>query len=958
MMALGPYIVHAAWLPSGSIFLWANRAKGGAVDAGDLKAMLFAWHAPSFYGTFVDTYEYAGKEGVRLSPQEALDYFSATGQLQHVFLQWSEDSETLIRTAPYIREALDRFQVMPDFDQWRMGKIGWKLSLPEQVPGIGSALVQEWTQALVNQRVSQHPEWRAKLDRLEQAFPRMREQARGLFLDEDDWLVSVGWKPDPDPFRTCLQLIEPADGRNWTLQVLLQDRDNPDRLFPWQPNADPADVPLPEAWKGSLGRIRRDIERWLILLPWLNSGRQDEPLKTSLTHDEAWEFLAHGSLRLVEAGTTVFLPAWWNRVRQAKPRLKARLKSSVGSLAQSNLNLARWTDFDWKLSIGDMELTDDEFRQIMEEKRRLVEFRGRWIQLEPAQLQQIQQIMKQVRRRHGFSLRDLMEMQATLEPGPAEENSPEQEAEAVRLEIELTDQLRQLLARLNAHQGVPLVSAPAGFRGTLRPYQLEGVSWLLFLRQFGLGGCLADDMGLGKTIQWICYLLAVKEGNGQAAGGSDTGAKHRPSLLICPTSVLGNWQKEMERFAPSLRLYVHYGTNRLRGEAFFKQARLADVVLTSYHLAQLDQGELRMVEWDSICLDEAQNIKNAYTKQAAVVKQLEAFHRMAMTGTPIENRLTELWSIFDFLNPGYLGSLREFTRRYVQPIERSRDPQLIAQVQRLIRPFLLRRVKTDPAIQLDLPEKEESKLYVPLTAEQASLYETIVGELFNRIDQAGSMQRRGLILSTLTRLKQLCNHPALLLKEREPIRWRNRSGKLERLVEMVGQIRQEGGKCLVFTQFVETGRMLQQVLGQTLDEKVEFLHGGTPKPERDRMIEAFQSSLHAESGENGVLILSLKAGGIGLNLTAANHVFHFDRWWNPAVENQATDRTYRIGQTRHVQVYKFVTLGTLEERIDEMIELKTGLSRQIVGGGETWLTELSTSELKDIFSLRQEWVAE
>jgi SNF2 family DNA or RNA helicase len=415
---------------------------------------------------------------------------------------------------------------------------------------------------------------------------------------------------------------------------------------------------------------------------------------------------------------------------------------------------------------------------------------------------------------------------------------------------------------------------------------------------------------------------------------------------------------EIRRFAQPLRVHLHYGPQRLKGRAFEQAVMSGDVdlVLTSYNLAMLDEDELSSVEWDSICLDEAQNIKNAHTKQASAIRRLNGFHRIAMTGTPIENRLTELWSIFEFTNPGYLGTERDFAHSFATRIERDRDPEALQAVQRLIRPFLLRRVKTDPAIQLDLPEKNETKVFVSLTSEQGSLYENYIRDMFARMDRLSQMERRGHILAALTKLKQLCNHPALFLKEGQQTAWHQRSNKVERLTEMVLELRQEGDKCLIFTQFVETGRLLQRILQEELGEQVPLLHGGTPKQTRDAMIAHFQNTSLPEDEQTHVFILSLRAGGIGLNLTAANHVFHFDRWWNPAVENQATDRAYRIGQTRNVQVHKFITLGTLEERIDELIENKLGLSSDIVGTGERWLTELSDRELKDLFALRAEWV--
>ncbi|MBP1994845.1 DEAD/DEAH box helicase [Paenibacillus eucommiae] len=670
-------------------------------------------------------------------------------------------------------------------------------------------------------------------------------------------------------------------------------------------------------------------------------------IRTKLTEAEAWRFLSEGSVRLAETGTSVFLPAWWERISKQKPKLRAKIKSSVGSAHERLFGISQLMQFDWRLAIGDLELTEDEFRQLLEEKRRLVQIRGNWIQLDPRFIAQIQQILKQVDKKKGLSFRDVLELHFSgeaqgLTPG---ELDPEVER-MFEMEVELNDQLQQMIDQLTQTSSIPAAQTPASFQGSLRHYQMDGISWLLFLRKCGLGGCLADDMGLGKTIQWITYLLTVKEQE----------APETPSLLICPTSVLGNWQMELKRFAPSLKVHLHYGPQRSKGDAFKKILSGIDLVLTSYTLSHLDEAELGAVTWNSICLDEAQNIKNAYTKQASAIRRLDGNHRIALTGTPIENRLTELWSIFDFANPGYLGTVRDFTNRYVNAIERTQDSEIIGKVQRLIRPFLLRRVKKDPAIQLDLPEKNESKTFVSLTAEQGSLYENYIQDMFDRLDKLSPMERRGIILAALTKLKQVCNHPALLLKEGPNAPWSGRSNKLERLLEMVQELRQEGDKCLIFTQFVETGHLLQSVLQRELSEPVLFLHGGSSKTARDEMIAHFQNSQLPAEEQRCIFILSLKAGGIGLNLTAANHVFHYDRWWNPAVENQATDRAFRIGQTRHVQVHKFVTLGTLEERIDEMIERKLELSQQIVGSGESWITELSTAELRDMFALRHEWV--
>jgi SNF2 family DNA or RNA helicase len=971
------------------------------MDPIELKNQLFAWHAPSFYGTFIETSELGPKEGILLPAAMALDYFCHTSDLQHAVFEWDAELTELKKAAPAIREALIAGRCMPDYTKWKQGKLSWKLRLAERTPiedGIDdketnkakdehsqdgrnlesvkdqgnanpnqdsfadevvvSPLLREWMDSLISEWVREQPEFQQALQRLEQAHPLLAGGLPAdLWLDEEDWLVAIGWKTDSSPFRTCLQLVEPDLDDAWHLQLLLQDRQRPDVLVACTPQGVPADeseASLPEAWLADLARVRKDVQQWLHILPWLRDSAAPERLRQEISHDEAWEFLAQGSLRLVEAGYAVFLPAWWERLRKLKPRIKAKIKSSVGAANDSTFGLGQIMQFDWRLALGDVELTEAEFRVLAEQKRKLVQFRGKWIQLDPTQLEQIQQVMKQVKKKKGLSFRDVMEMHLLGDSGP-DGGAPDLASleEELQMEVELNEHLALLMAQLKQQAAIPPFEAPESFKGSLRHYQSDGVAWMLFLRRFGLGGCLADDMGLGKTIQWITYLLTVKE-----AAIKSVGTSPQPALLICPTSVLGNWQKELQRFAPSLKAHLHYGPQRLKGEAFAKMTTEVDLVLTSYTLAHLDEPELTALQWGSICIDEAQNIKNAYTKQATAIRHLQGDHRIALTGTPIENRLTELWSILDFLNPGYLGSLREFSHRYVAKIEKVKDSAAIGQVQKLIRPFLLRRVKKDPAIQLDLPDKNEMKAYVSLTAEQASLYENYIQDMFAKLERLKAMERRGLILAALTKLKQVCNHPALLLKEGAQTHQLGRSNKVERLLDMVTELRQEGDRCLIFTQFVETGHLLQNIIQKELKEKVQFLHGGTPRAERERMIDSFQneSADASDDNSNGIFLLSLKAGGTGLNLTAASHVFHFDRWWNPAVENQATDRAFRIGQTRHVQVHKFVTLGTLEERIDEMIERKQGLSQQIVGGGEGWITELSTEDLRDLFVLRRDWV--
>jgi SNF2 family DNA or RNA helicase len=415
---------------------------------------------------------------------------------------------------------------------------------------------------------------------------------------------------------------------------------------------------------------------------------------------------------------------------------------------------------------------------------------------------------------------------------------------------------------------------------------------------------------------------------------------------------MGNWQREAERFTPGLPVLVHHGVGRGRGEAFRRAAEDHALVITSYAVLLRDLEHLGAVEWSSVVLDEAQNIKNPETKQARAARALPAGHRIALTGTPVENNVGDLWSIMEFLNPGLLGSQAEFKRTFFIPIQASRDAAAMARLRRLTGPFILRRLKTDRSVIADLPEKMEMKVFCTLTREQASLYQAVLSEAEKAIAKADGIERKGVVLATLSKLKQVCNHPAQFLSDNSPIA--GRSGKLARVTEILQEAIETGERALIFSQFAEMGAILTTHLQETFGREVAFLHGGVPRAQRERMVERFQS----EPDGPHVFVLSLKAGGTGLNLTRATHVFHFDRWWNPAVEAQATDRAFRIGQTRRVQVHKLVCLGTLEEKIDAMIESKKGVAEQVIGAGEGWLTELSTAELRQVLALRPEAVGE
>jgi SNF2 family DNA or RNA helicase len=481
------------------------------------------------------------------------------------------------------------------------------------------------------------------------------------------------------------------------------------------------------------------------------------------------------------------------------------------------------------------------------------------------------------------------------------------------------------------HTNIEAVATPDAFAGTLRPYQERGVGWMTFLGRLGLGVCLADDMGLGKTAQLIATVL-VDRGDG-------------PTLVICPVSVLGNWERELARFAPDLKVLVHHGATRHADvRPLSQRAGEHDVVLSTYSLLARDLDHLTPVTWSRVVFDEAQQIKNPASAQTRAAGALPAGRRIALTGTPVENRLSELWSIMHVLNPGLLGPARAFRERFAAPIEKDHDPAATELLRRVTGPFILRRLKTDRTIISDLPDKIETVDRCPLTREQATLYQAVVDDMLAQADEAEGIQRRGIVLAGLLRLKQVCNHPAQFLADGSPLP--GRSGKLTRTEELLEEILAEGDKVLCFTQFAEWGSLLLPYFQRRLRVEAMWLHGKVRRPARDEMVKRF-----AEPDGPPLFLVSLKAGGTGLNLTAASHVIHLDRWWNPAVEDQATDRAYRIGQSRNVQVHKLVSMGTVEERIDEMITAKRDLATRVVGTGENWLTELSTSDLRSLVAL-------
>jgi SNF2 family DNA or RNA helicase len=716
-----------------------------------------------------------------------------------------------------------------------------------------------------------------------------------------------------------------------------------------------------------LGGLGHALRLW----PALESALHEAaPTGVDLTSQTAIAFVRDAAPALEQAGFGVLAPPWWNKRLRLKLKVEPLEEIEEGS---GLFGLDGLCAYEWSIAVGDATLTLAELRELAALKLPLVMARGRWIVLRPEDVEAALTFFERRAERGQAPAGELIRESLGLDAGA------EAKTDSPTVEIKARGWLKELLGT-NGDRKLQQVPTPASFEGELRPYQQRGLAWLSFLSSLGLGACLADDMGLGacladdmglgKTVQLLALLLAEREhAERQADGSQSDGSTRRtatrtqprvvkcrrkrlaPTLLVCPMSVAGNWEREAQRFAPGLRVYVHHGPERLAGKEFARAARGSDLVIATYALATRDRDTLGAVRWERIVLDEAQNIKTIDTKQTRAIRSLPARHRVALTGTPVENRLTELHSIIDFLNPGLLGPAATFKRCYARPIERYRDEHATVRLRQATGPFILRRLKTDKQIIGDLPEKIEMRVDCHLTKEQASLYEAVVEEMLAKAAQVEGIERSGVILAALVKLKQVCNHPAHLLKDRSDLD--GRSGKLARLEEILAEALAEGDRALCFTQFAEFGQMLRTHLQERLGREVLFLNGGTSKRARDEMVQRFQS----EEGP-AVFVLSLKAGGTGLNLTAANHVVHFDRWWNPAVDDQATDRAFRIGQKKNVQVRKLTCVGTLEERIDTLINRKKDLADRIVGTDEAWITELDTAQLRELVTLSTGAVAD
>ena len=719
---------------------------------------------------------------------------------------------------------------------------------------------------------------------------------------------------DPDPAAV-------SGHAGWLLEFLLQAVDEPSAL-----------VTAADIWRDSYAPLRRwtnhpqerllgGLGRAARLYPDLDAALHvPRPVDMILDTEEAHRFLTHAAT-LEEAGYGVLLPSWWRDRPSLGLGLTLRPRDPIPAVLRDQAaDLAHLVDYDWGLALGGRVLTTEELTDLARAKVPLVRLRGRWVYLDAERL--------------DAGLRFLARGGGTTTVGNALRTIRLLPPEELPLPVTATSG-EGWAARLLAgdlEERLELLDPPADLRGELRPYQRRGFSWLAFLDNLGLGACLADDMGLGKTVQLLALLLHRRDG---------------PALLLCPLSVLGNWQREIDRFAPTLRVAVLHGADRPAVATF----RDADLVLTTYSTAVRDADQLAAVEWDRVVLDEAQHVKNSAGTAARAIRRFPSRMRIALTGTPVENRLAELWAILDYLNPGVLASSHTFRARFAVPIERYADEDAAARLRQATRPSLLRRVKSDPTVISDLPDKRHVRHLCGLTGEQSTLYRAVLDELTTRLDESTDRWNKGIVLAAMTKLKQACVHPALLLGDGSPLP--GRSGKLERLEEIVDGALARGESVLCFTQYARFGAMLTPHLAARFGVPVRYLHGGTPRVARDEMVASFQAD-----EQPGVFVLSLKAGGTGLNLTAANHVVHVDRWWNPATEDQATDRAFRIGQRRDVQVHTLVCLGTLEERIDRLLADKGVLAARVVGNGEGWLTALDTTELRELLTLAPEAIVD
>jgi superfamily II DNA or RNA helicase len=663
----------------------------------------------------------------------------------------------------------------------------------------------------------------------------------------------------------------------------------------------------PRAEAETLLALRRGARVWPPLRRLLADAAPDQ---LRLTDDEAFDLLGDATDTLRGAGIDVHWPRELVKALTASAEIGQR--TAPGSGAGGLLDADTLLDFRWQVSLGGEPLTEAEMDALAESRRPLIRLRDQWVVADP-------KLVARAKRRRMEPLSPMEALSAAL--------TGEVERDGATFACEAVGALGDLVSRIRDPESRTPVGRPTALRATLRDYQKRGLAWLAEMCELGLGGCLADDMGLGKTITLLA--LHLHRQTALATAG--------PTLVVCPASLLGNWQREAARFAPTVPVRRYHG-----GDRHLRDLAGDEIVLVTYGVLRRDRGVLAETAWSLIAADEAQHVKNPYGVTARELRALPARARVALTGTPVENNLSDLWALLDWTTPGLLGSLPAFRDRHARAVETGEDPEAAERLSRLVRPFLLRRKKSDPGVAPELPPKTETDRVVSLTAEQTSLYEAVVRETMARIEASEGIARRGLVLKLLTALKQICNHPAQYLRQSAPLA--GRSGKLDLLDELIDTITAEGESVLVFTQYKQMATLLERHLAERGTPTL-FLHGGTPVARREEMVERFQR------GEVPVFLLSLKAAGTGLNLTRATHVVHYDRWWNPAVEDQATDRAHRIGQDQPVQVHKLIAEGTVEDKVAKLLESKRALADAVVGSGEAALTELSDADLAELVTL-------
>ncbi len=664
--------------------------------------------------------------------------------------------------------------------------------------------------------------------------------------------------------------------------------------------------------------VEKQLNYAIKYMPELEDLFEDEEkLALDLNLNEVYKIITQTAYYLQKAQIEVILPKELVNIVVPRASINAKVKASrakdladlFNNTSSSKMALDDILDFSYEIAIGNEKISVEEFNKLVESNNGLIKYKNKYVLIDK---EESKKIFEQIAKANFKSLSRMELIHASMS------------GQLAQYDFDYDDAYARIIQDFTKPVDV---TPPETLKGELRPYQQTGLKWLWTNVTKGFGVCMADDMGLGKTIQIISLILKLKE----------NGKLNKPVLVICPTTLMGNWMKELQMFAPSLDAVVYHGTER-------KLEVNHDVILTTYAIMRIDVEELKKHNWGMVIVDEAQNIKNPDTAQTLAIKTLKADTKVAMTGTPVENRLTELWSIFDFINQGYLGSLREFQKSYAIPIERFKETSRAAKLKMSVSPFVLRRLKTDKHVITDLPEKMVLNEYCYLSKPQAVLYEKTLNEMMEKISEFSGINRRGNIFKLITALKQICNHPYQFLKTGEMSR--ELSGKMDKCISTVESILENGEKTLIFTQYKEMGDILCKVIAEECNTDPLFFHGSLTVPQREELINKFQTDDDAK-----IMILSLKAGGTGLNLTKATNVIHYDLWWNPAVEDQATDRTYRIGQDKNVMVHRMITLGTFEEKIDEMLKAKKELADLAVYEGEKIITELSDEEIYEIFTL-------